>query len=130
MKTNQIIAMGAVLAGIGVIAGAFGAHLLENRLSQDQMGAYETAVFYQLFHALVLIVLGVIYSRYSIPKFLYLLFLLGILFFSGSIYLLVLAHGSALAKIAGPITPVGGSLLIIGWLILAYHLWKHRQPID
>ena len=130
MTVNKIMATGAILSGLGVMAGAFGAHMLEERLSSDLLDAYKTAVFYQLFHSLVLIVLGVIMMKVRLPNYISILFVAGILFFSGSIYVLVLAQGSPLAKLAGPITPLGGTLFIIAWLILAYHLWKSPQPTN
>lgn len=109
---------GALLAAIGVLAGAFGAHALKTLVSPGDLLIWETAVRYQLFHALALLILG-LQQR---PQLLLagLVILPGVLVFSGSLYLLVLSD----TRWLGAVTPLGGSLLIIGWLILAWRLWR------
>lgn len=110
-----VLAAAAVLGGIGVVAGAFGAHGLRGRLTPDQLASYETAVLYQLLHALVLLALG-LYAQAtgrSVQPAAGLL-VVGIVLFSGSIYLLVLTGQRWL----GPVTPLGGLCLIAGWLAL------------
>ncbi len=102
---------------IGVVLGAFGAHALRTRLTPEQLSAWETAVHYQLFHAIVVLALGLYgaatgRSLGASPW----LFATGILLFSGSIYGLVLGSWRWL----GPVTPLGGIALIAGWASL---LW-------
>jgi len=103
----------AVIGALGVALGAFGAHALEGVLEENgNVDIWKTAVFYHLIHALVLLVI-----TFSMKKFNHLswiCFVGGILFFSGSLYLLALYQLSCL----GPITPLGGLLLICGWLFL------------
>ncbi len=102
-----------------VILGAFGAHGLEGSLSPEQLETYKTGVTYQFYHALALLFLG-LYSQHNPSKLLKwagILFSVGIFLFSGSIYLLACKDllGIASWKWLGPITPIGGTLFIIGW---------------
>lgn len=104
----------ASLAGAsGVLLGAFGAHGLRERLTPDQLGSWETAVLYHLVHSVVLLGLALVAAGRNVllPA---LLFSLGILFFSGSIYALVLGG----PRLLGPVTPLGGLCLVAGWLSL------------
>ncbi len=119
---------GCILALLGVIFGAFGAHALESRLSPDSLQSYETAVRYQFYHAFALLICGLLtikldFSEIRIPAY---LFLTGTILFSGSIYLLSTRAitGITQTKLLGPITPIGGSLLILAWAILAVQLFK------
>lgn len=107
------LSLGAFLGAVGVVMGAFGSHALQGKLDPDQLDAYGTAVRYQMYHALLLVGLGL--ATVSIPRSLVGLFVAGTILFSGSIYLLVLADWSWL----GPVTPIGGSLLIVAWVWLS-----------
>lgn len=117
------VRVGALLGGLGVIAGAFGAHYLRERLKLEprQLDSFETGVRYQLVHAIALMVVGLL-SLHSgrasgALSAVGWLFLIGTLLFSGSIYLLALGVGPR--AVLGPTTPIGGSLLIVGWFVLA-----------
>ena len=116
--TQQIVLIsGALFGGLAVIFGAFGAHALKKILSEDQLKSFETGVKYQMYHAIVLLFIG---SSFSIPnKLMAWSFIIGILLFSFSIYGLVLsdAKGKKM-KFLGPITPLGGVLLVAGWIML------------
>jgi uncharacterized membrane protein YgdD (TMEM256/DUF423 family) len=112
---------GSLLGLTGVIAGALGAHSLENRLTESLLNAYETATRFQMFHALLLLLLGILargqnsrLMRYAIRAI-----LLGTVLFSGSIYLLTLSPWKP-----GLVTPVGGLFLIAGWCFLLLWAWK------
>lgn len=116
--TQQIILATAALFGmLAVIFGAFGAHALKKILSADQLNSFEVGVKYQMYHAIVLLILG--FNSNQINTATYWCFTMGIILFSFSIYGLVLsdAKGKKL-KFLGPITPIGGLLLVIGWLLL------------
>ena len=116
--TQQIVIVTAAIFGmLSVIFGAFGAHALKKILSKEQLHSFEVGVKYQMYHAIVLLALG--FNTQSISSTIYWCFTLGIILFSFSIYGLVLsdAKGKKL-KFLGPITPLGGLLLIIGWLSL------------
>lgn len=109
------IRVAALLGTFGVVLGAFGAHALRARLEPAQLASWHTAVQYQLFHSVALLALALFAnatgrSLGATPW----LFAFGVLLFSGSIYALVLGAGRWL----GPVTPVGGLLLIAGWASL------------
>jgi uncharacterized membrane protein YgdD (TMEM256/DUF423 family) len=114
--------LGALLGFLGVLFGAFGAHYLKDRMSETQAAAFETAVRYQLLHAVLLVVLSYNLS-FEIPLESYIVraFLLGTFLFSFSIYGLVLSDVFGKKwRFLGPVTPLGGLLLLIGWGLLGY----------
>ncbi|WP_194765760.1 DUF423 domain-containing protein [Tamlana sp. I1] len=123
MTPQIIIATGALYGMLAVIFGAFGAHALKKKLSTSQLQSFETGVKYQMYHAIVLLALG-FSTSISIPEAVYWCFSIGILLFSSSIYGLVLsdAKGKKL-KFLGPVTPLGGLLLVTGWLLLIIHVF-------
>ena len=116
--TQQIILIsGAAFGMLAIILGAFGAHALKKILNTDQLKSFETGVKYQMYHALVLLFSG---TYFSTPNQLMAgSFIIGTMLFSFSIYGLVLsdANGRKM-KFLGPITPLGGLLLVIGWIML------------
>ena len=118
MTTQIIIATGAFFGMLAVIFGAFGAHALKKILTADQLQSFEVGVKYQMYHAIVLVSIGLGFNT-KIPSAIYWCFTLGIILFSFSIYGLVLtaAKGKKI-KILGPITPIGGLLLVSGWGLL------------
>ncbi len=119
---------GCLLAALGVIFGAFGAHALAERLTPDSLESYETAVRYQFYHAFALLICGLLTLKldFNIIKIPAYLFVVGTILFSGSIYLLSTRSltGITQTKILGPITPIGGTLLIIAWFLLAWQIFK------
>lgn len=118
MITQQtILISGAIFGMLAVIFGAFGAHALKKILSDDQLKSFETGVKYQMYHAIVLLFVG---TNFTSPNQLMgWSFILGIILFSFSIYGLVLsdAKGKKM-KFLGPVTPLGGLLLIVGWAMM------------
>jgi uncharacterized membrane protein YgdD (TMEM256/DUF423 family) len=109
------IRVAAAFGMMGVVLGAFGAHALRSRLAPEQLASWETAVHYQLFHAIVLLALGLYGAATGRPLGASpWLFAAGIVLFSGSIYGLVLGSWRWL----GPVTPLGGIALIAGWISL------------
>ncbi len=123
-KTTTIIL--SILGAAAVILGAFGAHGLEEHLSVDQEKTYETAVIYHLAHVLAgLYAINIVKEENRWAQLSALFYILGILLFSGSLYLLSTAHLLSLPlSWIGPITPIGGVFLILGWLCLAMHYFK------
>jgi uncharacterized membrane protein YgdD (TMEM256/DUF423 family) len=109
------IALGALLGGLGVIAGAFGAHGLAGRLSAEQLATFEVAVRYQMYHALALVLVGLLSQRGSRclavagP-----MFVTGIVLFSGCLYAWIFTG----VKTWAMIVPVGGVAFILGWFAL------------
>lgn len=116
------LGLGASLAGLGVILGAFGAHGLKQLVGPETVNTYQTGVQYQMYHAFALMLVGILYER--IPNNLLnwsgILFLAGIVLFSGSLYLL--ASFKAMNKVGvsgiGIITPIGGVLFVVAWVLL------------
>lgn len=114
MTSERIFLIGAGILGlVGVAAGAFGAHALRVRLGPDQLATFETAVRYQMYHALGLGGIGLLLGRYSAQPIVGAgwLFILGTVIFSGSLYLLTLTG----ARWWGAVTPLGGVALLAGW---------------
>jgi uncharacterized membrane protein YgdD (TMEM256/DUF423 family) len=116
----------SILGAAAVILGAFGAHGLEEHLTVDQEKSYETAVIYHLAHVLAgLYAISVVKEDNRWAQLSALFFILGILLFSGSLYFLSTAHLTSIPLAwIGPITPIGGLFLILGWLSLALHYFK------
>lgn len=118
---NQVaLLFGSLLGLLAVVFGAFGAHALKKILNKDQLKSFETGVKYQMYHAIVLLVVGFnLELTVTSEKYMVYAFLVGILLFSFSIYGLVLsdAKGKKL-RFLGPITPLGGLLLVAGWCLL------------
>ena len=120
--------IGSLYALLGVILGAFGAHALKEQLTPDRLASFETGVRYQMYHALALLVVALLF-QYLDERLLRIvgwLFAIGVLLFSGSIYLLACRDmiGLTSYKWLGPITPIGGTLLIIGWGLLLFASFK------
>lgn len=117
MTQYIIISTGALFGMLAVIFGAFGAHALKKILSIDQLHSFEVGVKYQMYHAIVLLALG--FNANGITSATYWCFTIGIVLFSFSIYGLVLsdARGKKL-RFLGPVTPIGGLLLVMGWLLV------------
>lgn len=107
MKINSDLRAGIALAGLSVLFGAFGAHILKAHLDPRGLEIFRTGVDYQMFHSLALILAGVA----GAPQKVGLCFGLGVLFFCGSLYALAITQISIL----GAITPFGGLLFLIGW---------------
>lgn len=117
---NIFITTGAVFGALGIIFGAFGAHALKKIFNEDQLKNFETGVKYQMYHALLLVIIG--FNTQYITSYENLLFYsltFGIVLFSFSIYGLCISSAlNKKLKILGPITPIGGLLLLLGWVLL------------
>lgn len=120
---NQIaLIFGAIFGLLAIILGAFGAHLLKKNLTQEQLQSFETGVKYQMYHAIILLVLGFSSKdNSSLNTSIFYAFIIGTILFSFSIYGLVISSSkNKKIKILGPITPLGGLFLVLGWLLLLY----------
>ncbi|CAM4305564.1 DUF423 domain-containing protein [Lacicoccus alkaliphilus] len=115
MDMKLFVILGAVNAFISVALGAFGAHGLEGRISDHYLGIWETAVQYQMFHAAGLIAIGILVGLTGVPMNAagWLMFA-GIIFFSGSLYVLAVSGISVL----GAVTPIGGVLFLAAWVMV------------
>ncbi len=131
MKKSMLI-KGSILGGLAVIFGAFGAHALKEVLTPEQLISFETGVRYQMYHALVLVLLFIISLKVNhvyfnrAAQFIF----WGVILFSGSIYLLTLKNmlGIETLKYVAPITPIGGALIIVGWMFILLGALKIKLP--
>ncbi|MER3464062.1 MAG: DUF423 domain-containing protein [Chitinophagaceae bacterium] len=125
-KTYLII--GSLLAGIAVILGAFGAHGLKKIVAPEAVLSFQTGVQYQMYHAFALLILGILFERFggNILNLSGILFLVGVLLFSGSIYWAtgLIAANKEVPTFVRLITPLGGLAFIGGWLLLLIGLIK------
>lgn len=114
--------IGSLFGLLAVVFGAFGAHALKKILSEEQLKSFETGVKYQMYHALVLLVLGFnLNLSTNLERYMVYCFIFGTILFSFSIYGLTLsaAKGKKL-RFLGPVTPLGGLLLVVGWGLFCY----------
>ncbi|MEN8443535.1 MAG: DUF423 domain-containing protein [Cyanobacteria bacterium J06555_13] len=113
----------SILGGLSVAGGAFGAHALKGTLSESALSSFETGIRYQMFHAIALLLVAILMGQYPEAKGLATVgwcFIAGVILFSGSLYGLTLGG----IKAFGPVTPLGGLALILGWGLLA---WTSRS---
>lgn len=126
MKPQTILAIGALSAFFAVGFGAFGAHGLKTVLTEAQLGTYNTAVEYQFYHALALVLVAAIgfqFPHVKALKWAAALFTAGIVLFSGSLYLLAFSD----IKILGAVTPFGGLAFLVGWLALTFAAFRQLK---
>lgn len=125
---RKITSVAALFGLTAIILGAFGAHALKKYLSFEQLASFETGVKYQMYHALFLLFLGftTLISEKA-KNTIFQLVIFGVIFFSGSIYLLTTKALSGVDfKFIGIITPIGGALLIVAWGVLFWNIWKTK----
>ena len=126
---KRIILTAAFFGLIAVVLGAFGAHGLSGKISEQSLNNWHTAVNYQFYHTLALLFLSTFSrAKNTLIKISYFAFTFGILFFSGSLYLLATREltGINAVQVLGPITPLGGLAFIIGWVSLFLAALKGR----
>ncbi len=126
---KNILAVGAFLAAITIAIGAFGAHGLKQLVDDSALVTFETGVRYQMYHAFAILILAILpVVEIKAKKIIFWLFVLGIIFFSGSIYLLSLNVLLPFdARKIGFITPIGGLCYILGWFWLAIKILGLRK---
>ena len=134
-KDLQALALAGSLGALAVALGALGAHALKGKLNEglitaDQYAGFETGVRYHMYHVFALLL--VVLLRHRVPsralKYAYIFFVSGIVLFSGSLYLLCTRQllGAEWLTALGPVTPIGGLLLIAGWMALCFPLFNKR----
>lgn len=119
---RSLLFWGAINAALAVALGAFGAHGLKHYVAESALQTWHTAAQYHFYHALGLILIGILtrdFSHAARPGY---LMLAGIVLFCGSLYALVLSG----VKILGAITPFGGLCFIVAWLWLAWVVWREQ----
>lgn len=122
MTDRQLILLGAVNLVLAISAGAFGAHGLKYIYGPELLAIWHTAVLYHLIHALALFIVALLYPRFKSARLPLagLLMCVGIVLFSGSLYLLVLTGATWL----GAVVPVGGIVFIFAWCMVAWVAWQ------
>jgi len=122
--TQFTLLFASILGVLAVIFGAFGAHALKKLLNNEQLKSFETGVKYQMYHAIVLLLIGFNFNlETTSEKYMVYTFIVGILLFSFSIYGLVISSAkNKKLRFLGPITPLGGLLLVCGWCLLFYSI--------
>jgi len=126
---RKIITTAAFLGMTAIVLGAFGAHALKKILNLEQLNTFETGVKYQMYHALFLLFVGLSQSiAAKTKKIIFYFVVTGVVFFSGSIYLLATNNLTSFDfKTIGFVTPIGGLLLIIGWIWLFIDFYQKKR---
>lgn len=119
--------MGCLMAGLGVSAGTFGAHALKQNFSVDMLAIFEIGVRYQMYHSLGLIAVALAMDRWPSMALHWTgrLWLIGIILFSGNLYVICLTGLQAL----GPVTPFGGACFLMGWILLFWEFLVRPKVI-
>lgn len=123
-----VLVIGAIYGMLSIILGAFGAHAFKNLLTPDKLDSFEVGVRYQMYHAIVLLIIGLLLNlETSIEKWTVWNIIIGTFLFSVSIYLLAFAeYWKINLKFLGPVTPLGGLFMIAGWALLIISFVKTR----
>lgn len=131
---TKIAAYACFILALGIVLGAMAAHALEKLISAEQLNSFETAVDYHIYHGFALLILS-LFEKVLTKKqltILFRLFVTGLIFFSGSIYFLSTSEIYGLQNlnnIIGPITPIGGLILIITWITFGVMLFKKKTNV-
>ena len=129
---RKIISSALILGITAIILGAFGAHALKKELTEEALVTFETGVKYQMYHALFLLFLGTTALVSDVvKKKVFQLVVVGVVFFSGSIYVLATRTITGIDfRPLGIVTPIGGALLILGWTALLWNLTLRKNNIQ
>lgn len=127
-----MIRIGFILLALSVVLGAFGAHSLENYLQTEQIKVWNTAVQYQVYHALGILILALFADKVFIKKerirYAQIFLLIGIALFSGSLYFISTRSMIGInMSWLGPITPLGGVCFIVGWIFAAFSIVSNKK---
>lgn len=126
---RKIISSALILGITAIILGAFGAHALKKELTEEALVTFETGVKYQMYHALFLLFLGTTALVSDVvKKKVFQLVIVGVVFFSGSIYVLATRTITGIDfRPLGIVTPIGGALLVLGWTALLWNLTRRKK---
>ena len=130
-KYNNLLALTFLCGALAVVFGAFGAHWLTEYLAPKQLGSFKTGVLYHFVHVLAAVSVLILSENGSKKRLVFssILFLTGILLFSGSLYLLATLDliGISNYKLLGPLTPIGGLFFIAAWLNTAVYYYQQEN---
>lgn|SRR5574338_736910 len=129
---KMFLISGALSGLLSILLGAFGAHALQDIVTDEKLlHGFQTGVQYQMYHALALLAVGILHEKFPVKLLRWAgnLFISGIILFSGSLYLLTALNGKEenMVKVIGPVTPIGGTLFILGWLFLLIVFLKNTK---
>ena len=134
MSNNKVLVGGVLLILTGICFGALGAHGIKPLVSKDELESFKTGVDYQIYHGLSLLILFLLINQLKINlTWSIRIMFSGILLFSGSIYLLSLKVPLGItswAAFLGPVTPIGGILLISSWALVLLRFYQHIKKRD
>jgi uncharacterized membrane protein YgdD (TMEM256/DUF423 family) len=125
---KSIVIIGIVMLVMAIVLGAFGAHALKEHLTPEKLNTFEVGVRYQVYHGLAFLILGFSADKFQFSlKLPTRLIFVGVLMFSGSIYFLAIQEMLGVSlKFLGPITPLGGLLMITGWLLFMVKIMRSK----
>lgn len=125
---KSIVIIGIVMLVIAIVLGAFGAHALKEHLTLEKLNTFEVGVRYQVYHGLAFLILGFSADKFQFSlKLPTRLIFVGVLMFSGSIYFLAIQEMLGVSlKFLGPITPLGGLLIITGWILFLIKIMRSK----
>lgn len=125
---KSVVIIGVVFLILAIILGAFGAHALKEHLTPEKLNTFEVGVRYQIYHGLAFLILGLNADKVQFSlKLPFRLIFVGVLLFSGSIYFLAIQEMlDASLKFLGPITPLGGLLMITGWILFLVKIIRSK----
>jgi len=117
-----LVLIGALYGFLSVALGAFGAHALEDKLSENMLNIWEKAVHYQMFHSLIIITSGLALIKYESAALVSAgwMFVIGVLLFSGSLYI----YSTSGIRMMAMVTPFGGVIFLVGWVLFGYAMMK------
>lgn len=117
-----LVLIGTLYGFLSVALGAFGAHALEEKLSENMLNIWEKAVHYQMFHSLIIIISGLALIKYESTALVSAgwMFVIGVLLFSGSLYI----YSTMGMRMMAMVTPFGGVVFLIGWVLFGYAMMK------
>src|SRR5699024_4888779 len=121
-KMKILVLIGALYGFLSVALGAFGAHALEDKLSENMLNIWEKAVHYQMFHSLIIITSGLALIKYESDALLSagLMFVIGFLLFAGSLY----SYSTSGIRMMAIVSPFGGVIFLVGWVLFGYAMMK------
>ena len=121
IMNNKVIRLGILLILVSIILGAFGAHGLKGKVSGERLLSFETGVRYMMYHGLAFLIIGFNFLNFQKLKWPIFFIIQGVLLFSCSIFLLATQEITGIDfSFLGPVTPIGGLFMIIGWIILLF----------
>jgi uncharacterized membrane protein YgdD (TMEM256/DUF423 family) len=125
---RRLVITGLFFVLLSIVLGAFGAHGLKKIVSLNQIVSFEVGVRYQMYHGILFLILSLLHNKFTVPKIVFRLIFLGLILFSGSIYLLSLKDLLSINySFLGIVTPIGGLCMIIGWSIYLINILRLKS---